>query len=205
MILKQGLGRKKKLLKIMPYKQQLTRGCGPASLLMAMHFFSPEEFPLKVIKEQEIYDEAKFKEEGSTSLPGLALYALKQGFCAKYYTNYEIPKRPKNYAQDDYDKNIKVYKKHKAEARELGLIEKIGDFRLQDIILEELYRDRPIICLIKLGSEEVTHNVLVRGHKSNRICFLDPLEGVYKVKLFSFFEKDMELSFFKAALVIWRD
>ncbi len=193
---------KVKKIEITPYKQRLSRGCGPSSLLMILHSYKPDEFPLTPEKEREIYDFSKFGDNDTTATPGLALYALEHGFRVKIYSSYEFPKRASHISQEIYDKYIQIYQDFRSKAKKLGLVEEIGDFSIEDIILKETYQNNLAIVLIMLDQEgEITHNIVVRGHKSNKILCVDPFRD-YGPLLKEELEKKMNIPYFKMALVV---
>jgi len=198
-----SLSYKAKKTSVKPYKQHLSRGCGPSSLLIILHTYNPIKFPLTSEMEDEIYNFSKFKDKDTTSIPGLALYALQSGFNVKLYGSYEIPKKPIVMSDTDYNEYVKKYVYFKEEAKKQGLKELLGDFSLDELIEKEIYDNNLAMILIKLDQKaEILHNIVIRGHKSNKILCVDPMRGEY----ITYGKKDlnnmMTLPFMKIALVV---
>ena len=202
--MKEDLKGKKVLLRPTPYKQSHPRGCGPSSLLMILNFFLPDQFPLTREKELEIYNFAKFRDDGSTSIPGLAEYALRAGMKARLWTRGRLPGQPENMPETEYLQAIEVLKQHLSDATGHGLELRIGDFKIPELLLEELHARRLIVALVRLNrSATITHNIVIRGHDNYKICCVDPMESfgfvVYSIPIIEYM---MDTPFAKCALAI---
>lgn len=197
------LDRKEKKIKVVPYKQSLLRGCGPSSLLMILHTYDPQRFPLIPEKEKEIYDFAKFEENGSTAIPGLALYSLNHGFRARIYTCPDYPINAPHISPEVYFESLRKYKEFESEALSKGLDKVCGDFSMEDLISKEIYKGNLVLLFIQLDNiGKVTHNIVVRGHKSNKILCVDPLSGDYLVREKRDIERMRNVQYVKIALAI---
>lgn len=188
------------------YIKQHPKGCGPSSLMMAMNFFKPEKFPLSLDLEQQIYEYSKFFEEGSTTAPRLATFALKEGFKVRMWSREEFPSCPVGLDSVTYYHLISIYSAHLSEAIKAGLDLKIGDFLVPEVISRELHEGRLLIALIKLDpTANQTHNLLIRGVDGQEIYCNAPLEGrgQYSVDV-SILAEEMALPYAKSALAIGR-
>jgi predicted double-glycine peptidase len=194
--------KKRFALKIAPYRQTLPNSCGAACLLMALHWLDQSQFSLCADMEHVIYRATMYWEGETVTYPGMAKYALLSGFGAKMYVRSAVPNCPYYLSESDYAKFMQVYKRHRAEALKLGMEEIIHDFNLYNLIQDDVKSGHPVIILARLDSHEmVLHNILIRGHDSNKVLIIDPLSGNNRTFI-SFLEDKINLSFFKVALAL---
>jgi hypothetical protein len=194
--------RGKKLLKIPFHPQSLPTSCGAASLLMVAHFFKPEEFPLTREKELEIHQKIKYWEGDPNGEFGnvakMIRFMRKNGFSVRYFLEIssDIFSSPPDFDKELWKRYVDSFFEVLNQEKEKGLevIENCGI----DMLLNEIYIGRPVICEINF-SEYITHFVVVRGIKGNVIYFIDPLDkSGYQREHKNWFEKKLQLKLGKS-------
>ncbi len=178
---------------------------------MILNYFNKKEFPLTREKEMEIHSKSYYGRFGndekfhefylSSSYPGLALYALENGFRAKLYQQYSTFRYSPLWPRNIFNDMIRIYKLYLNMAQKIGLETEIGEFSLEELI-ENLENDIPSIVLIKENS--AFHNLVFHGFDEKYVYLIDPLKGYKSMKKSSFEKALNSIPFGKVALSVWR-
>ncbi len=167
-------------LKIPYYSQSLDFTCGPASLMMALHYFKPE-IALNRTLELNLWKEATLvfmtSGIGGTGPYGLALSAVKRGLKARVLSSTEKPPFLKSVRVPQKREIIRlVHEDIKESALEAGAAVAMYDFALDDIT-SAIYRGMVPIMLIstyRLTGDRAPHWVVVTGFDKDNFYIHDP-------------------------------
>ncbi len=167
------------------YAQSLDFTCGPAALLMAMHYFRPDFRPDR-LTELNIWKEATLiyttSGMGGTGPFGLALSARRRGFSTRVLLSKNQTPFFSSVRTKDKRRIIKlVHEDLRRQAYADGIPISYYDFPFDDIAVEMLRGRVPIVLIstFHLHGDRAPHWVVMTGFDQEHVYFHDPYETEY--------------------------
>lgn len=164
------------------YKQTLPRSCLAVSLLMVLHHFEPEKYPLTKENEHKIHGRLKFKhaELYGSSYPKAVNFLLERGYRVKLYLG-SIPYDPHPVDIVKYGEALHEFVEDLNRAllkQRFSLVMDPSKYKELEKEIDELLHSghKIIACLHKR-----THNVVVFDKEKEHYIVLDPIKGVLKL------------------------
>jgi len=180
-------------MKVPYYKQTTGMTCGPAALMMLFKFYD-KKYKLNRENEFKIWRESILMSWRASGLYGLATVALKHGYKVTLY------RQKKTVWQDIYETSINeqmdyIFKQQEAEAKKLGLKEKIENINIE-FLRGILKKGEPPMVLIREIKPQLAldfaHWVILLSMDKDYVYINDPMhEGNRQIPLV-LFEKAMD-------------
>lgn len=179
------------------YRQTSQYTGAPAALLMALHQFHPEEWPLDREHEFTIWMQSANLPTRSSSIYALALIAKLAGLSTHVIVGereYDYPDyRFKRYKKIEIDEAKYASKLYAKRAREMGIPLEEREFTLQEV-KEHLDNNARILLRVNAGvlrdDKATSKYVLVTGFEDGAYVIMDPDQGEMRVD-----QEEMEEAF----------
>ncbi len=169
------------------YRQTTQYTGASAALLMALHHYTPEEYPLTREKEFSIWMRSANLPTRSSSIYALACVANESGVTARVIVGekeYDYPDyRFKRYKKLDIDHAKYSSKLHARRAREQKIPIEEHEFTLEDV-KKQLAKRRLVILRVNAGilrdRKATSRYILITGHDDG-YAVQDPDQGALKI------------------------
>ena len=172
-------------LEVPYYAQTLDFTCGPACLMMAMKYFTPQ-LALNRSLELVLWKEATLifmtSGTGGCGAFGLAVAAERRGYQSRVIlSDQRTPFLSSVRDQEKKDVIRLVHEQLKEEAESLGSVSHYYNFTFEDIAQAMRGGAIPIVLIstYRLHKVKAPHWVIVTGFDSRNVYFHDPYEGFY--------------------------
>lgn len=167
---------KEHLIKRVPlYVQSKETTCGAALSLIVLNYYFGNRFPLNSKTEMDIFNKIKFKEYEYGNLCKIADLFAGYGLDTKIVIHGPNLDHPL-FKTKTFKQLISEYQTCKKKLIKDGKVRVVDkDFSIFDI-MSDLSDGYLVIAEIKYPTEELTHTILLRGFRGNKIYYIDPLD-----------------------------
>lgn len=165
-------------------KQQTPHTCAPKALQMVLSFHNPECYDLGKELEIAIFEKAKLGHYNAATTPGLAVFALEEGFPVDHIVKFkEAFKYPDELLpgytmpRGEFDEKVAIDALYFERARALGLnTVVVPDIGARPAFLKS-YLQRGIPLIAMLDIDGLLHDVVIRGFFNEVFLITDPAAG----------------------------
>lgn len=174
-------------------KQTTPFTCASKAVQMILNYFNPEKYNLRHDLEMEILERSRLGRYQTATSPGLALYALEEGFEVDHLaTSQEVFTYPTDtksgytMTREEFDEKTAMDRVYFEKARRAGLKTIVLD-RLEELPKRlRTYLQKGIPVMAMLDFDGALHDIVIKGYWKNVFMTNDPAYGER-----SFLERDL--------------